>query len=887
MPNSPASGSLRASWRLRLLLAAALSGAAGLGLESLGLSVLGLSMGQGRATLWGLGVWLAAWALAARASGRLQASPQGLLWRLAGASVVLYPGCVVLLLALGRGQLSAVLGAALALTTLAIPAALQGALLPQLFRLHGQGKRGDEAAWLLGANLAGGVVGVLWIADRGVGLAGRPVAAGLAGLAAGAAALLALSTSAATPALAPEAKPDPGVRRAGLAWALLTGWMVAAQWSVLRVAAVSLGGQQPALTAVLMGAPLALALGAGPLAMLLGRARAGLSIALLLAGIGTWLCTRAGFIGLTESVAKQSGAFAGASLLALPVMAPLGAALPLLHRRLVGDRGRRLGDLLGWEALGALAFIPLVHLVLMPAAGLPLVLALGPALGALAALVLRAGPGLERLALAVALSSLAALIARAPSPVLATRALSRPDFELLAFQEDANFAVAVVEDRLRGERTLLTDDFRATATGDDYLYMQALGHLPLLLHAAPKRVGVLAFGTGTTAGAVARHKDVQRIDIFELSAAVIAFAGEFENVNGGVLRDPRTRVHLGDGRRQLRNFEGALDVLSMEPLLPDSPFAVYLYTPAFYAIARSALAPGGIMCQWVPPHALRPETFEAVLAAFSQAFPWSSVFLFGSQVILIGGEQQPALSALRIPSTGAAAVALRNLGLVDPAGIAARYVTGAWPAVERPLTDADPWVLFAPKAPGREIIQWLPNNLASLRARESDPPAGWELAHTQAARERRAGVRALHRAREAFERERFRLPQVAGLQAFRTHAAEAARSLSGDPEWLHLARTAAFESARQEGLLLLRSGSWKGAMERLLSAAEIRPERADIHLYVALAADGLRDTQAALGALRHSLRLCPGLLETAPGQVATQIGFSKSLAAALAQLQSK
>lgn len=887
MPNSPVSGPLAPSWRLRLLLAAALSGAAGLGLESLGLSVLGLSMGQGRATLWGLGVWLAAWALAARASGRMKASPRRMLPRLAVASAVLYPLSVWLLLQLGRGQMGAVLGATLALATLAIPAALQGALLPQLFRLHGQGKRRNEAAWLLGANLAGGVVGVLWIADRGVGLAGRPLAAMLAGLAAAAAALLAFSTSKSTPALSPEPEPDPNLRRAGLAWALLTGWMVAAQWAVLRVAAVSLGGQQPALTAVLMGAPLALALGAGPLAMLLGRARAGLSLALLLAGMGSWLSTRAGFIGFTESLARSSGAFAAATLLALPVLAPLGAALPLLHRRLAGDRGRRLGDLLGWEALGALAFVPLVHLVLMPAAGLPLVLALGPALGALAALTLRAGSGLERLALAVALGALAGLAARAPSPVLATRALSRPDFELLAFKEDANFAVAVVEDRMRGERTLLTDSFRATATGDDYLYMQALGHLPLLLHPDPKRVGVLAFGTGTTAGAVARHGEVQRIDVFELSAAVIAFAPEFEAVNGGVLRDARTQVHLGDGRRQLRNFPGVLDVLSMEPLLPDSPFAVYLYTPAFYAVAKGALAPGGIMCQWVPPHALRPETFEAVLAAFSEAFPWSSVFLFGSQVILIGGEQAPSLSALRIPSTGRAAVALRRLGLGDPAGIAARYVTGAWPAVARPLTDADPWVLFAPKAPGREIIQWLPKNLASLRAQESDPPAGWELAFTEAARQRRAGVRALHRAREAFERERFRLPQVEGLQAFRIHAAEAAQALGQDPEWLHLARTASFEVARQEGVLMLRAGNWVSAMDRLLSAAEIRPERADIHLFVALAADGLKDTKAALGALRHSLELCPGILATAPGQLAVQIGFSKSLGAALAQIQAE
>ena len=60
-----------------------------------------------------------------------------------------------------------------------------------------------------------------------------------------------------------------------------------------------------------------------------------------------------------------------------------------------------------------------------------------------------------------------------------------------------------------GERILYTDDFAAAATGTHYPYMRMLGHLPALARARPENALVIAFGTGTTAGAVATHSDVR------------------------------------------------------------------------------------------------------------------------------------------------------------------------------------------------------------------------------------------------------------------------------------------------------------------------------------------------------------------------------------------
>ena len=120
--------------------------------------------------------------------------------------------------------------------------------------------------------------------------------------------------------------------------------------------------------------------------------------------------------------------------------------------------------------------------------------------------------------------------------------------------------------------------------------------------------------------------------MLEISPAVVGAAGWFAEKNRGVLGDAgtgsasspqRVRVLLGDGRFTLASHPGEYDVIAMEPLLPDSPFAVYLYTREFYARCQRALAPGGLVCQWVPPHALEPATFEAVLDAFARSFTWS------------------------------------------------------------------------------------------------------------------------------------------------------------------------------------------------------------------------------------------------------------------------
>ena len=882
-----------------ILLAALLAGASGLGLELLAIDLAGLALGYGRAGPTCLALFIAGWALGARWAGRRTGGGRR---TLVGLGLWLgVVGAALPHLLSSAGSLPGWAAWGLSVVALLVLALPQGAFLPLFARQLGGGGRWGLGP-LFGANLVGAALGAWLLGQRLPEGSGR-AAAGLAG---GACALTAAALAAAVvrgelrdaqPAEAPRSgRLTP--RSAGLILASVTAWALTLEWFGVRLGVLWLGGMQDALGAVLVASLVALALGAALLPRWLPRTANGLALLALSSGAGGL-----SFFFLPQLLGGLEGEPLALRALVLvgPALLPLGAWVPVLHRELAGESGRRLGELLAWEAAGALVGLPVVHFLLLPQVGLGGVLLGGLGVVALALAALRPRALLSAAGLLAALAIASWL--RGSSPVLAAPPLANPAFRVLASTEDEHFAVTVVDDGLLGERTLLTDGFRAAARGHDYAYMRALGHLPLLMHPAPREVGVLAFGTGTTAGAVSLHGRVESIEVLELSRAVIEQAPLFEEANHGVLRDPRVRLSLGDGRQTLAGRPAAYDVLTMEPLLPDSPFGVYLYTEGFYRRARAALKEGGLLCQWVPPHALEPATFEAVVGAFTEAFPWSSVWVFGTQVILLGGERPPQPTAAAFPAPESElGRALAVLGLESLSGVLARYALDgeAWPQPPRPLTDLDPWVVYRPRRRGSVLLADLPLNLATVRARGAEPPLEWSVGLSAEDAERRRAVALLREAREvrAAADARSRIgqegaaeggwldgPGAARLQEtidrrcsgreLGVLLAEAAELAPGEAGLLRYEARLEFEDGLREGLATLlgdRSEAAAGqAATALMRAVALRPERADARAYLAVALERLGSDRAEQER-RRARELCPRLGETRVGVWLERLG---------------
>jgi len=879
------------SRRLALLLAAAAAGASGLALETLLLDGAGLALGHGRSTALGLPTFLAAWALGAHRAGRSRGEPSRDLLRAGAAAGLASLPAVGVLLWAGRAPGGLVAPVA-ALIAIAAAAFAQGLFLAPLARAFG-----GDVAWLLAANLAGAIAGVEWIADRIVAASGRYSAALAAAEVALAAGIVgALGARGEPLGTAREVRAQEGGigwRAAAMVVAAATAWVASLEWIGLRLGVLWLGGMQESLRAILSASMVALAAGAVVVPRVVPKGSRGVLAALALCALGGAAPLLAApalrALGLAASPGGER-ALGTALVLVGPALLPFGGLLAVLHRALPLESGERLGRLLLHEAWGALLGVPLAHLALVPLLGLGGALAALELLGAAAILALRRALPRAATAGAALPLCLGAWAATRPPPALDSPPLANPAFRVLGFAEDRDFAVTVVDDGIQGERTLLTDGFRAAGTGPEYRYMQVLGHLPVLLSPAPRRVAVLALGTGTTLGAVAQHGEVEGIDVLEISKAVVDAAPWFAEKNRGALASgSRVRVRLGDGRTTLAGARGAYDVITMEPLLPDSPFGVYLYTREFYAIARDALAPGGLLCQWVPPHALEPETFRAVLDAFASAFPWSSVWLSGAQVILLGGEREPALDPLRFPASGALASSLAELGLSTPAALIARRVADGARArgAPRPLVDADPWVIRRPRRRGAVLLADLPRNLAFLRSIGSPPPADWLAAAGPEAPRAIEALAALRGAREAQALAEARMrgghpgaTEVAprlGDPELAPSLARARELAPGDPEVRDFEGETRFLDELRRGVSLLASdrssSSAQEAQAALGAAARARPRRGDVHLYAAVALERLGDPSAQ-GEVAAAIEACPRIADTPEGSRARSLGLS-------------
>ncbi|HEX7529072.1 MAG TPA: hypothetical protein VF425_08180, partial [Thermoanaerobaculia bacterium] len=238
-------------------------------------------------------------------------------------------------------------------------------------------------------------------------------------------------------------------------------------------------------------------------------------------------------------------------------------------------------------------------------------------------------------------------------------------------------------------RSLMFDghSMSASATAGQ-IYMRAMAHVPLLLHPDPKRALLICFGVGMTADAIRMHATIGRVDIVDLNPSVYFLNRSFAPWNGGVLSDPRLRLHADDGRQFLEAAADSWDFVTMEPPPPLQPGISRLYSLEFYDAVRRHLRPGGIASQWLPEYQMDERGADLVVATFVKSFPHAFLFVgFGRELILVGSNEPFGFRGLRarLSEEPAVRAALANTGLDSPGAILATILRTddslrkAWP----------------------------------------------------------------------------------------------------------------------------------------------------------------------------------------------------------------
>jgi spermidine synthase len=294
-----------------------------------------------------------------------------------------------------------------------------------------------------------------------------------------------------------------------------------------------------------------------------------------------------------------------AVVLALACLAPpcllLGAAYSLAALSVPGglEPARWAAFVFGLEGLGTVAAGLLFHLALFRAG--PLAGAFAAALPSFAValtLVPRPVPPRRRTApLAAALVGGVALLHLLPavasrSPLGAALSPGQPGYEILEEVGARHAALSVLR---RGDQILFLANGVAIFTNQDEEHVEADLHLSLLAHPSPRRVLLLGGCLGGGAREALRHP-VLEVDCIELDPELVDLARRF---GGPALRapldDPRLHVIIDDGRRVVSRSEGLYDAILVGMPGPSSALVNRFYTEEFFASARRALRPGGVL----------------------------------------------------------------------------------------------------------------------------------------------------------------------------------------------------------------------------------------------------------------------------------------------------
>jgi len=358
--------------------------------------------------------------------------------------------------------------------------------------------------------------------------------------------------------------------------------------------------------------------------------------------------------------------FVIAALLVLPSTMALGATLPLAVNALptASDLGGQVARLysanLAGSALGALSasalllaslgiefsirasaiavlFMALVLLARAPKFSF----ATGVVAGSAILLILALDPGGERAAKSFGIYSGARAYSRLDVPKLRELVAAH---QILFYRDGPTASVAVAQiDRFR----LLKINGKTDASNGpgDVQTQLLLGHLPFLTIDA-KRVAVIGWGSGMTAGAVLKHP-VERVDAFEIEPAVVEASRFFEPDNGKPMEDPRLELVLGDARRELRRSEARYDLIISAPSNPWLTGVANLFTLDFFEIAASRLTEDGVLCQWFHLYGMSEESTRSLFATFRRVFPHVVAFS-DRDLILIGSRRPISISVERL-----------------------------------------------------------------------------------------------------------------------------------------------------------------------------------------------------------------------------------------------
>ncbi|MFO0598405.1 MAG: fused MFS/spermidine synthase [Myxococcaceae bacterium] len=363
--------------------------------------------------------------------------------------------------------------------------------------------------------------------------------------------------------------------------------------------------------------------------------------------------------------------FCFCGLLLIPPTFLMGASFPLGARVVMRTRdtvGGEVGRVYLFNTIGTILGSLLGGLVLLPLIGLEGNFTVGLIANLVAAvLCLRLLPGDTKRTLGVLAAAGVLILVSA----FGTRGWSRfiseagryrewhghfSDFESFEkealgraktlFYSDDVFASVMVAEQKNDHRFLRINGKADGSNDRADLDTQALAaHLGVLTHPGQvKKVLLVGIGAGITAGSLLTY-DLERLDVVEISPAVIDAAAVFDKDNRAALKDPRCHVYIEDARTFLTLSPEKYDLIVSVPSNPWVTGVSGLFSRDFFRVARERLAPGGRVVQWIHTYESNEALVKLVVRTLRDSFEHGTTWLGAEDMLLIASREPQVIDA--------------------------------------------------------------------------------------------------------------------------------------------------------------------------------------------------------------------------------------------------
>ena len=195
------------------------------------------------------------------------------------------------------------------------------------------------------------------------------------------------------------------------------------------------------------------------------------------------------------------------------------------------------------------------------------------------------------------------------------------------FSEQSPFQKVEVFESSHHGRVLLNDGCFMLSERDEPIYHEMMAHVPLSVHAHPRRVLIVGGGDGGTAREVLKHKLVQVCTVVEIDRLVVEACRAFIPRTAEVFEDPRLQLRIEDGVEYLRQSQDLFDLILVDSTDPKGA-AEPLFGRDFYQTVANRLTEDGILIAQAESPFYDLETQSRLLETASAHFDWLSMYNF-------------------------------------------------------------------------------------------------------------------------------------------------------------------------------------------------------------------------------------------------------------------